>query len=202
MTEATTKKFPIAKRFRGFLPVVIDIETAGLNPGTDAVLEIATVLVRMDDENQLHPTDTLACHVKPFEGANLDRKALEFTGIIPDHPFRFAITEEETLKQTFEMIEQEVKRTGCQRAVLVAHNAWFDLHFLQAMIKRVKCANPFHKFTTLDTATMGGVVYGQTVLARACKKAGIPFDTKEAHSAIYDAERTAELFCKIANKFS
>ncbi|MGW8228635.1 MAG: ribonuclease T, partial [Gammaproteobacteria bacterium] len=41
--------------------------------------------------------------------------------------------------------------------------------------------------------------YGQTVLARAVQAAGIQWNQKEAHSAVYDAERTAELFCRIVN---
>jgi ribonuclease T len=199
MSESKIKK-TIARRFRGFLPIVVDIETAGLTPKTDAVLEIAAVILQMDDNKQISPADTVSCHVKPFEGANIDRKALEFTGIIPDHPFRFAIDEKEAVETIFSRIEEELEITGCSRAVLVGHNAWFDLHFLQAMVKRTKSKDVFHRFTTFDTATLGGIFCGQTVLARACKKMKIPFDPNEAHSAIYDAERTAELFCKITNK--
>ena len=39
----------------------------------------------------------------------------------------------------------------------------------------------------------------QTVLARAVYAAGLEWDQREAHSAVYDAERTAQLFCIIAN---
>ena len=42
---------------------------------------------------------------------------------------------------------------------------------------------------------------GQTVLAKACQSARIPFDNKEAHSALYDTERTTELFCHIVNRW-
>jgi ribonuclease T len=187
------------KRFRGFLPAVIDIETAGFNYQQDAILEIATVLLEMDEQGDIHPGETHSFHVQPFEGANLDREALEFTGIDPFHPFRFAVTEKEALEKTFTAVNAAIKKHKCQRAVLVGHNPMFDISFLLAAIKRVKIANPFHKFTTFDTATLGGLSYGQTVLARACKAAGIKFDVKQAHSAIYDAERTAELFCKIVN---
>ena len=38
----------IVKRFRGFLPVVVDVETGGLNPQTDALLEIAAVVIEIN----------------------------------------------------------------------------------------------------------------------------------------------------------
>lgn len=190
----------IKNRFRGFLPIVIDIETGGTNPQTDAVLELAASVIKMDGDGQLFYTAPLSLHVAPFEGANIDREALEFTGIIPDHPFRFAISEAEALEKLFAVVNAEIQETSCQRAVLVGHNAWFDLHFLQQMVKRVKVTNPFHKFTSFDTATLSALAFGQTVLARACKKANIHFDKAEAHSAAYDTEKTAELFCHIMNR--
>lgn len=201
MQNTHTPSFALNKRFRGFLPVVVDIETAGFNSEKDALLEIAAVMLHMDEAGFFHLGETHACHIKPFEGANLDREALEFTGIDPYHPFRFASEEKEGLEKVFAPIYAAIERYGCQRAVLVGHNPMFDLSFIKAAIKRTKVKNPFHKFTTFDTATLGGLAYGQTVLAKACKAAKIPFDVREAHSAVYDAEKTAELFCKIVNRF-
>jgi ribonuclease T len=63
-------------------------------------------------------------------------------------------------------------------------------------------SSPFHSFTSLDTATLAAVTLGETVLARAAKRAKIPFDVNQAHSAGYDAERTAELFCYMVNQVS
>ena len=201
MSNDSEQKFSLNKRFRGFLPVVVDIETAGFHAEKDAILEIAAVLLKVDEQGIFTPGETIACHIKPFEGANLDREALEFTGIDPYHPFRFAVDEKEGLEKIFDAIEEEIKKHNCQRAVLVGHNPMFDLGFIKAAVKRTKVKLPFHKFTTFDTATLGGLAYGQTVLAKACKAAKIHFDVKEAHSAIYDAERTAELFCKILNRW-
>ena len=73
----------IAQRFRGFLPVVIDVETGGFNCHTDGILEIAATLLRMDDAGNLEPDETLSYNIEPFEGANLETAALEFTGIDP-----------------------------------------------------------------------------------------------------------------------
>jgi len=196
------QKPPIARRFRGFLPVVVDVETAGFDPRKDALLEIAAVLLEMDPAGYLRRGATHACHVEPFPGANLDPQALAFTGIEPYHPFRFAKPEAEALGLVFQPVRREVKATGCSRAILVGHNPSFDLSFVNAAAKRCKIKrNPFHPFSTFDTATLGGLAYGQTVLARAVQAAGIPWDETRAHSAIYDAERTADLFCAILNRW-
>lgn len=195
------KKMTMANRFRGLLPVVIDVETSGLNPATDSLLEIAVVTLALHDDGKLHKNQTFAYHVEPFCGANIDPNALAITGIDPTFPLRYAITEQQALHNVFVKIKRVLAQTGCQRAVLVGHNAWFDLAFIQAAIKRCRFATtPFHSFTTIDTASLSAVALGETVLARAAKKAHIPFNVNEAHSAIYDAERTAELFCYIVNR--
>jgi ribonuclease T len=200
MTSNKTNK--LAKRFRGLLPVVIDVETSGLIAATDGLLEIAAVTVDMDANGQLYRLNTYAHHVEPFFGARLEPAALEITNIDPFHPFRFAIPEAQALHRLFAAINEQILAAGCYRAVLVGHNAWFDLSFLLAAAKRSHIHPiPFHTFTTIDTASLSAVALGETVLARAARRARIPFDIKEAHSAIYDAERTAELFCYIANKW-
>jgi ribonuclease T len=192
----------IAQRFRGFLPVVVDVETAGFNAETDALLEIAAVTVRMDDDGTLRRSQTVACHVEPFPGANLEQRALDFTGIDPYNPFRMAKKETDALEYIFAPIREEVKAQRCSRAILVGHNPFFDLGFLKAAVERTNNKkSPFHSFSSFDTATLGGLAYGQTVLAKACAAAGVEFDSGQAHSAIYDAERTAELFCAIVNRY-
>lgn len=198
---ANNKHYPIKNRFGGYYPVVIDVETAGVNPLHDALLEVAAVLVERDEQGQLRPGELFACHVMPFEGANLDPVALQVNKIDPYHPFRFAVEEKKALQDLYQFVGQAVNKHECRRAVLVGHNAHFDLSFIQAANKRCKIKKtPFHAFTCFDTATLGGMVYKNTILARALHAAGIPFDKNEAHSAIYDAKKTAELFCLIANQ--
>ena len=192
----------IARRFRGFLPVIIDVETGGLNAQTDALLEIAAVIVRMDWQGYLHPAGTLAHHVQPFPGARLDPASMAVNQIDPDHPFRFAVSEHEALEAIFREVRREMRETGCHRAILVGHNAFFDQAFLNAAVARARIKrNPFHPFSSFDTVTLAGLAYGQTVLARACQSADIDFDGREAHSARYDTEKTAELFCGIVNRW-
>lgn len=192
----------MANRFRGFLPVVVDVECGGFNSATDALLEIAAVLLRFDENGDLQRHSSHWYHVQPFEGANIEQAALDVTGIDPNHPLRPALPEREALRRLFREVRTEVKAQGCNRAVLVGHNSWFDLSFLNAAVTRTEIKrNPFHPFSSFDTATLGGVAYGQTVLARAIEAADLGWDGNEAHSAIYDAEKTADLFCGIVNRF-
>ena len=192
----------MSNRFRGYLPVVLDVETGGFNPGTDALLESAIAMIQMNDSGFLEMGETLSFNIKPFQGANIEDSALQFTGIDPDHPFRYAIDEKEALEKMFSKVRKEIKRTGCHRAIVVAHNASFDHSFLCRAAERCEIKrNPFHPFSTFDTATLAGLAYGQTVLARACEAAGISFNNDEAHSAAYDCNKTAELFCQIVNRW-
>ncbi|NJO13295.1 MAG: ribonuclease T [Gammaproteobacteria bacterium] len=191
----------MANRFRGFLPVVIDVECGGFNPNTDALLEIAAVLIEIQADGSLLPGETWRYHVQPFPGAKLEAASLAVTGIDPFHPLRPAITERDALTRLFKDIRSAMKGHDCTRAVLVGHNAYFDLNFLNAAVARTDIKrNPFHPFSSFDTATLAGVAFGQTVLHKALEAAGIPWDPDEAHSAAYDAQRTAELFCIICNR--
>ncbi len=201
-TSEAAAYLPMEKRFRGFLPVVVDVETGGFNADTDALLEVAAVLLRMREDGDLEPGETYRFHVQPFAGANLEPASLEVNGIDPNHPLRLALDEEEALSKIFKPIRVAVKENKCNRAILVGHNSFFDLSFINAAVARTGIKrNPFHPFSSFDTATLGGVALGQTVLSRALEAAAIEWDSREAHSAAYDAQKTAELFCLIVNRF-
>lgn len=190
------------QRFRGYLPVVIDVETAGFNSKTDALLEIAAVTLAFNDADELQLDQTFHFHVEPFAGANIEQAAIDFNGIDPHSPLRGAVSEEEALKEVFKGLRKVQKDAGCQRCVLVGHNATFDHNFVMAAAERVELKrNPFHPFVTFDTAALAALTLGQTVLVKACQAAGIEFDSKQAHSALYDTERTAELFCWMVNRY-
>jgi len=194
---------PVASRFRGYFPVVIDVETGGFNAATDALLEVSAVTLKVDNLGFWSPAETTTRYVHPFKGANLDPAAMQFTGIDPEHPFRkeIAMDEKDALQQIFQVVRKGMRHHGCKRAILVGHNASFDLGFINAAVERTGTKrNPFHPFSTFDTATLGGVMYGQTVLSRAVQAAGLEWNSNEAHSARYDADRTAELFCAVVNR--
>lgn len=197
-----TSANPVAQRFRGYLPVIVDIETSGFNPKKNALLEIAAVIVEFNSNHDLEITERYTTHVVPFKNAELDAAALKFNGIDPYHPFRMAIDEKDALDMLFKPIKHAVKRNNCTRAILVGHNPAFDIAFLNAAIQRTQIKrSPFHPFSTFDTATLGGLAYQQTVLAKIAQSAGLEWDNDKAHSALYDAEMTAELFCMIINRW-
>lgn len=194
---------PMAQRFRSFLPVVIDVECGGFNPNTDALLEIAAVLIEIQGDGSMVRGESWRYHVQPFPGSKVEAASLAVNGIDPFHPLRPALPEKEAMTRLLGDIRRAVKDNGCTRAVLVGHNAAFDLNFLNAAVTRCDIKrNPFHPFSCFDTATLAGVAFGQTVLAKALAAAGLSWDSSEAHSAVYDAEKTADLFCVICNRFN
>lgn len=200
-SESTTTP-QLKERFRGFYPVVIDVETAGFNKETDALLEIAAITLKMNDEGELVKDQTFQYNVQPFEGANIEKAAIDFNGIDPFNPLREAVTEQEMVKDLCKHIRKGQKAAECTRSVIVAHNAAFDHGFLTAAIDRANYKrSPFHPFVTFDTTSFAALSLGQTVLAQACIAAGIEFDNKEAHTALYDTDKTADLFCHMVNKW-
>ncbi|CAN5234262.1 ribonuclease T [soil metagenome] len=200
--EAAPVSNAMARRFRGFLPVVVDVETGGFDCRRHALLEVAAVPILIDGDGMLSPGATICTHVDPYPGSELDPRSMEVTGIDVGHPFRFAKPEREALDHIFHGVRAACRAAGCHRAILVGHNAHFDLDFMNAAVARVvHKRNPFHPFSTFDTVTLAGMAYGQTVLSRAMQAAGLPWDGEQAHSAVYDAERTADLFCTILNRW-
>jgi ribonuclease T len=203
LTAGDKADWNIARRFRGFMPVVVDVETGGLNPQADALLELAAVILDIDTTGKLVPVDRIHLHVAPFSGANLNPASMKINGIDVDHPFRGALDEGEALKQFFQPIRQRVKLHGARRAILVGHNAAFDLAVINAACERTaNKKNPFHPFSTFDTVTLAALAVGETVLAKALEAIGLAWDSQQAHGALYDAEQTAALFCRIINHFS
>lgn len=202
MVPSLSRSHRLGERFRGFLPVVVDVETGGFDSEKHALLEIAASIPVMDAEGWLRPRPAVMAHVVPFPGSELDPKALEITGIDPGHPLRGAVEEREALETIFVPVREAVRAAGCQRAILVGHNAAFDLAFLNAAVRRTgHKRNPFHPFSCFDTVSLAGLAYGQTVLSKAVQASGMSWDSREAHSALYDTERTAELFCRIVNRW-
>ena len=186
-------------RIRGYLPVVIDVETSGFNEQTDALLEICAIILGMDEEGSFFAKTTLHYHVEPFKGANIEASAIKFNGIDIDNPFRLAVPEKKALSEIFDHINEELETEECSRAILVGHNAFFDLGFVKAATLRANLKSPFHQFSTIDTVSLSALCCGETVLAKAISKMDIEWDTNEAHSALYDTQKTSELFCQIFN---
>ena len=203
--EKAEKQAPrsIARRFRGFVPVVVDVETGGLDPQGHALLELAAVLLDVDEHGVLFPAEEIAVSVHPSKLTEVDPVSIKIHGIDPADPEREAVEERAALQAFFQPIRRQVKALNARRAILVGHNAPFDLAVVKAACERTGYKrNPFHPFSTLDTVTAAAVAIGETVLARACTAAGFDWDNSQAHGALYDARKTAELFCHIVNRLS
>ncbi len=195
------KSLVLKNRFRKYLPVVVDIETGGFDPTSNAILEIAITLIE-EENKKLIVGETFRHHIVPFEGSIVEKESLEFTKINLDHPLRNAVTESEALNDLFKIINKAKNKYECSRAILVGHNAHFDNSFLTESLKRNNIKKtPFHKFSVIDTVSLGVLATGQTVLARICDKLNIDYDNDEAHSAAYDTVVTAQVFCSILNKY-
>ena len=189
-------------RFRKYLPVVVDLETGGFNSKENAILEIAITLIEEIDE-LLVVGDTHRYHIEPYEDLIIEDESLEFTKIKLDHPLRNAVSEKDALKELFTIINKEKSKYECSRAILVGHNAHFDLSFLNEAISRNNIKrSPFHPFSVLDTVSLGALATHQTVLARICDSLSIDYDSNEAHSAAYDSKVTAKVFCRVINDLS
>lgn len=192
----------LKERFRKYLPVVVDFETGGFDSNSNAILEIAITLIEEED-NQLVVGDTHRFHIEPYEGLIVEDESLKFTKINLDHPLRNAVSEEHALKELFKIINKNKNAYECSRAILVGHNAHFDSSFLNAAVERNNIKkSPFHPFSVLDTVTLGALATNQTVLARICEALDIDYDSKEAHSAAYDSDVTAKVFCKVINNYN
>ena len=192
----------LKERFRKYLPVVVDLETGGFDSNSNAILEIAITLIEEED-NQLVVGDTHRFHIEPYEGLIVEDESLKFTKINLDHPLRNAVSEEHALKELFKIINKNKNAYECSRAILVGHNAHFDSSFLNAAVERNNIKkSPFHPFSVLDTVTLGALATNQTVLARICEALDIDYDSKEAHSAAYDSDVTAKVFCEVINNYN
>ena len=196
----STKKHPLSQRFRGYYPVVIDVETGGLDPEKHALLEVAAVFLTLDEQGSLVPLETVDFKILPDAHCEIDEKSLKINKIDMELHRVSAISEADAIKALFTLIRKAIKKHHCVRGILTGHNASFDLDFLEAAAKRhgIK-RNPFHPFSVIDTVSLSALFYGQTTLKNACFEAKIEFNESFAHSAIYDAEKTAELLCHIHN---
>ena len=179
--------------------MVVDLETGGLDPNKNPILELACSFLNYENE-KLVPHKSFSWDIKPQPNLEIDPSSQLLTGIDPLLDIENRTDEKAAINSFFKEVRRETKTNECTRAVLVAHNSVFDNSFLNAAIQRHRIKrSPFHPFTTFDTATLGGVAFGHTDLREACQRADIAYDKKSAHCASYDCEVTAFLFCKIVN---
>ena len=189
---------PMQNRFRGFMPVVIDVECGGFIPYRCTVGNCRSVVGDSGD-GSLAAWGNWRYHVQPFPAptsngvTRCDGLSILFTR----YAQRFQRRSAHAIVQE---ISQAMKDNDCTRAILVGHNACFDLNFLNAAVARTEIKrNPFHPFSSFDTATLAGVAFGQTGYRSRFKRPESLGIRTNAFGA-YDAQQTADCFARSANE--
>ena len=163
--------------------VVFDTETTGLLPDQgDEIVQIAAVRIvngrRVDGE----VFDTLVNPRRTIPAGSTEVHGIT-SAMVADAP----------------MIEEAAKRFHkfAEGAVLIAHNAPFDMQFLRRVEKQIGL--PFDH-AILDTVLLSAVVYGQHEthsLDALTHRLGITIPEEARHTAIGDAVATADAFLKL-----
>ena len=157
--------------------VVFDIETTGFSPVNNRIIEIGAVKV---SEGKI--VDRYSTFVNPEVPIPFEIERL--TGITDDHVIDAPVIDI-ILPQFLEFCE------GC---VLVAHNATFDMSFIEENCRRLGYATDF---TYIDTVGIARVLLpGQAkhTLDAVAKTLGVSLENH--HRAVDDAEATAHIFVK------
>ena len=90
----------LSERFRGYLPVVLDLETGGFDHQVNPILELACCFVQMQDD-RLSIKGQESWNVQPVDGMVVEPASLKVTGIDLDDPHRDAMDEASVLKDFF-----------------------------------------------------------------------------------------------------
>lgn len=164
--------------------VVFDLETTGLSPENDEVIEFGATLYDYKT-GKIDKVDWLYKSHQPLKQftKNLTKITDE---MLANKPFF-----EADFKRVMEFIEG---------ATLIAHNARFDLGFLQAYAQRL--GYPELNNTVIDTLSIARALYPDLKshrLGSVAKKVGIIYDEKIAHRGDYDAEILSGVFERMWN---
>ena len=157
--------------------VVFDIETTGFSPVTNRIIEIGAVKV---DKGQI--VDRFSVFVNPQVPIPFEIEKL--TGI-NDSMVMEAETIESVLPQFLDFVGD---------AVLVAHNANFDVSFIKENAKRQQIPVDFTYVDTVGIARM--LLTGQSKYTLDAVAKTLKISLENHHRAVDDAECTAEIFMK------
>lgn len=184
--------------------IFIDTETTGLIPSKSAITQLSGV-VRIDKKDM----ETFNFYIKPFEGADINQKALEVQGrTLEDFKNEKFISEEKAYFLFKKILDKYVNKYDKNDKFIVAgYNVKFDVDMLQAFFKRQKDNYLFSYISLismLDPLPCIGMLQlcgllpelENNKLETWCKHFGIEF---EAHDSLEDICATKELIFKIAN---
>jgi DNA polymerase III subunit epsilon len=171
----------------------VDIETTGLDPEKQEIIELGVVITKMKD-GALVVTDQIDLKVQPKHIETAEPQALRVNGY-NDADWLFAVSIEEAMKSFVE------KTDG---AIFTAHNVTFDYCFIEQTLKQLGMTHNLH-YHKLDTISLAfGILHNDAdadvnrfSLQKLCEYYNI--ENKKAHSAFADAYATYEVFKKLLN---
>ena len=176
--------------------VFIDIETTGLDPHKNEIIEVAALRVQQDWSNPESPVFTelgsYTAKIKPIHLEHADPVALRVNGYIASE-WKNAVPLSEALTELMRL---------ANGAIMVAHNVAFDSEFLNAKFAELGIVNTMH-YHRIDTVSMAYAVLRNTPkverysLVELCKYFGI--DYMNAHSAMPDVYADFALFKKLVS---
>ena len=157
--------------------VVFDIETTGFSPVNNRIIEIGAVKVKQGEIAEkfsafVNPDVPIPFEIEKLTGIN--------DSMVKDAPY----------------IEQVLPEflAFCQDAVLVAHNAGFDMSFIKENVLRQGLSR---RFTCADTLGIARILLphqAKHTLDAVAKTLGVSLENH--HRAVDDAQATAEIFVK------
>ncbi|AHI53980.1 DNA polymerase III subunit alpha (PolC) [Spiroplasma sabaudiense Ar-1343] len=162
--------------------VFFDLETTGLSPEFDEIIEFGAVTYN-PATGESKKIDIL---IKPER--QLSRFTTELTGITDD-----MLADKPDIKTAFKEIMEIIKDT-----ILVAHNANFDLNFLKSWSSKLGFGEINN--TVIDTLSIARVVLPKIKnhrLGTVAKNFGVLYDEKIAHRGDYDAEILRAIYERI-----
>lgn len=164
--------------------IIFDTETTGLSNKDDRIIEFGGVEL----ENKFPTGKFLHIYINP-QGKKVHPDALEVHGI----------TDEFLLdKPSFKDIADEMLEF-VKGAKLVAHNANFDMGFLNAELGRLN-KQPIGNEHVIDTLAIARRKHpmGPNSLDALCRRYGIDNSKREKHGALLDAELLAEVYIELS----
>lgn len=168
--------------------VVFDTETTGIDFGRDRIIELGAVSLEAGVE-----TDSLDVLIRLPEGRTLPPFIVDLTGITDAQLLSEGVEQEEAAEDFCRLLE------GCERPLLAAYNAQFDLNFLYYLLRpygRVGVLGP-PRFLDALTVYRDRRDYPHK-LCNAIEAYGLGDSAVNSHRAVDDARATVQLLKAMA----
>lgn len=164
--------------------VIFDLETTGLSNRLDEIIEFGAVKMKdreVIDRKQLfvNPKRSIPAHISSLTHIN-----------------QSDVDAAKPIEDVFDDLKQWIGD-----AVLVAHNATFDVGFMNAAAR--KLGKPEFSNPVIDTLPLAHAMLDlkRYRLGNVCRHYGVKYDGEGAHRADYDAEVLSQVLCHMLNAY-